>query len=111
MNLPTPNTDPGGLYGAVITLLGAVLALAVGFGAALTEQQIALILGVATAAGPLVTAFMIRRKAWAPATVQQEIDAVADMTAHDDQDGTVDLQAILWLLVAVLLALIIVRLA
>lgn len=82
------HTDPSGLWGTVVTVLGAALALAVAFGADLTETQREAILGTATALGPLVTALLIRRYAWAPATVDRRLVEQAralGAPAHPDE--------------------------
>lgn len=71
------NTDPSGLFGSIVTVVGAVLALAVAFGVDLTETQREAILGTATALGPLVTALLIRRHAWAPASVDRAVTAAS----------------------------------
>lgn len=70
MNLPTRTTDPSGLFGSIGTAVGALLALLVAFGVDLTQEQVTSILGVVAAVGPLVTAWAIRRYAWAPQSVE-----------------------------------------
>lgn len=66
-------TDPSGLFGSIVTALGAILALVVAFGVEIDETQREAILGTAVALGPLVTALLIRRHAWAPATVDRRL--------------------------------------
>lgn len=68
-------TDPSALFGSIVTAIGAILALLVAFGVDLTETQREAILGTAVALGPLVTALLIRRHAYAPATVERRVRA------------------------------------
>jgi hypothetical protein len=72
MTRPTSHTDPSGLFGAIGTAVAAVIALLVAFGVALTSEQVAAILGVTAVAGPLWTAWAIRRHASSPQTVERE---------------------------------------
>lgn len=85
MQTPTPDTDPSGYYGSFVTLIGALLALLVAFGVDLTDTQTAAILGVATAAGPLVTAWLIRRRAWAPDTHRGALERAYEAGTHDNR--------------------------
>lgn len=89
MKRPTAHTDPSGLFGAVGTAAAAVLTLLVAFGVPLTADQSEAILGVVAVAGPLWTAWAIRRHAWAPRTVDVErTDAYSrgvDDARHDPQ--------------------------
>lgn len=85
MQVPTSDSDPSGLYGSVVSLIGAVLALLVAFGVDLTDEQTAVILGVATAAGPIVTAVLIRRRAWAPESHQAATERAYEAGTHDNR--------------------------
>lgn len=58
--------DPSGVLGGVAMLIAAVVALLVAFGVPISEEQTVAVLGFTTAAGPFVTAWLIRREAWAP---------------------------------------------
>lgn len=73
--------DPSALWGAVVALVGAVVALLVAFGVELTDQQVQAILGLFAAVGPLVTALLIRRTAWRPSSVRR---AVAEAAARGE---------------------------
>lgn len=79
----TPQSDPAGLYGSLAAVLGAILALLTAFGVPLTQTQEEAILGLFVVAGPLVTAWLIRRKAWAP-------DSVESVTREAYQQGRED---------------------
>lgn len=85
MELPTTDRDPSGLFGLAVTFAGSVLALLVAFGVELTEEQIAAILGVGTAGGPLLTAWLIRRKAWAPETHRREVEKAYEAGRNDNR--------------------------
>lgn len=76
--MPTSYTDPSTLFGSLVTFAGAVLALVVAFGLDLSAEQVERILAALAAAGPLVTAWLIRRKAYAPATVDKLTGPVVD---------------------------------
>lgn len=76
--MPTPDRDPGGLFGALGALASAVIALLVAFGVELTPDQTAAILGVLAAAAPIVTAFAIRAKVWSPARHYLELEQAFD---------------------------------
>lgn len=82
---PTVETDPSGLFAAIGTTVGAVLALVaifVDLPAGLTDAS----LGVIATIGPLWTALAIRRHAYAPATHHAAVlDAVGGAAA--DLDG------------------------
>lgn len=66
--------DPSGLYGTVVGIIGALLALATAFGVPLTDTQQDAILQLAVVAGPAVTAWLIRRKAYAPSTHEAQVN-------------------------------------
>lgn len=71
MKIPTTHDDPSMLLGSLVTLGGAIFAALVVFGV-LTEEQAAALGAVASTLLPLVVAVLIRRYAWAPATVEDE---------------------------------------
>ncbi|MDP8961503.1 MAG: hypothetical protein M3N32_07820 [Actinomycetota bacterium] len=71
------DNDPSSVFGGILTLLGAGISLLVAFGVELTPEQATAILGFTTAAGPFVTAFLIRRKAWSPESHWQMVKDMA----------------------------------
>lgn len=87
MPRPTFESDPSGLIAAIGAAVGAVLTLLVAFGVDLTDAQVDAILAVVATFGPLAVGFAIRRKAYAPDTVDQ-IAARAAANAH--RDGYLD---------------------
>lgn len=66
--MPT-HDDPSALWGAVMTAAGAFVALLVAFGVPLTETQTEALLAFGMALTPLLTALLIRRRAWKPSSV------------------------------------------
>ncbi len=74
MNRPTMQTDPSGAVGTISAAVGATLALLVAFGIDLTPTQVEAILGVVATVGPIVVAILIRRHAWAPASVEATLN-------------------------------------
>lgn len=75
----TTHSDPSGLWGSVVAVAAAILAALVAFGVRLTGEQVEALLGILAAVGPIVTALLIRRSAYAPATV----DGIAARARHD----------------------------
>lgn len=69
--------DPSSLYGSVSTLVAAAITLLVAFGLPVSPDQAAAVLGFVAVLGPVVTAALIRRKAYAPQTHREELSNVA----------------------------------
>lgn len=84
-------TDPSKLYGSLMALVMAVLAALPAFGVALDPAQQEAVSRVLSAAAPFavgLTAWLIRRKAWAPASVDREVDdRLAIANFEDNTDG------------------------
>lgn len=94
--MKTMNSDPSGLVGQVGAAVGALLALLIAFGIDLTEAQVTAILGVVATFGPLAIAYLIRRKAYAPDTVERilfetnhEPQIHTALTLERNDDGTI----------------------
>lgn len=85
-SLPTTQSDPSGLFGAVGTTAGAVLALLVVVGI-LDGETAEAILAVVVTIGPLVTAWAIRRHAFAPESVRGRENLIRADHARQDLDG------------------------
>lgn len=68
--VPDPTaTEPALTVGAVTGFVTALLGLAVAFGLPVTDGQQAAILGITATLAPLVAAWFIRSRVYAPATV------------------------------------------
>lgn len=81
--IPTTQSDPSGLFGAIGTTVGALLALAVILGI-LDGETAEAILAVVVTLGPLAVAAGIRRHAWAPASVDaHELELRSEQAARD----------------------------
>jgi hypothetical protein len=74
--------DPSAQGGTVGALVAAFITLLVAFGVDLTADQTAAILGFVAVAAPLLTAALIRRRAWKPTSVALTLDAV-EQAVHD----------------------------
>lgn len=87
MEIPTTHDDPSTLLGALVAFAGAVIVLVVAAGI-VPESLHDPLLGVATTGLPLVVAFLIRRRAWAPASVETAVDvARRGVDPGDDASG------------------------
>lgn len=71
-------TEPAITWGSATAVVAAVLTLLAAFGADLSSDQTAAILGVVAVFGPLVAAGLTRRWAWAPASVARAVAAAAE---------------------------------
>jgi hypothetical protein len=71
-------SDPSGLYGTIVGVGAAFLALLIAFGIPLTPDQTEAIQNMLMVGGPLLTAWLIRRKAWAPTSVDYATAASYD---------------------------------
>lgn len=69
MKIPTSHDDPSTLYGILVAIVSGALGLLVVFDVIDVPQSDAL-LAFLTPATALVVALLIRRKAWAPGTVE-----------------------------------------
>lgn len=115
--MPSRESDPSGFWGSLTAAVGALLALLVSFGVPLTEEQTVAILGFGTALGPIVTQWLIRKDAWSPVSVHDEVqEAYRDglymepSLPPSDEEGAIDLRDILVVLLAVLVVVVLVRL-
>lgn len=66
--------DPSALWGSIGAAVGATITLLVAFGIDLTPEQTEALLGFVATVGPLVTALLIRRKAWKPSSVRELVE-------------------------------------
>lgn len=73
MSIPTPeqaqSTEPALKVSAIVSFVGAVLALVVAFGFKLTPDQTATIMAVTAVVAPLVSGWFTRSRVWSPASV------------------------------------------
>jgi high-affinity Fe2+/Pb2+ permease len=69
MKIPTSHDDPSTLYGVLVAIIAGVLGVLVVSGVIDVEQSDA-ILAALTPTTALVVALLIRRKAWAPGSVE-----------------------------------------
>lgn len=77
--------DPSGSAGGLVTIAAAAIGLLIAFGIPLTPEQETQILRFIAVAGPALTAWLIRRRAYAPATVTKLIAGEVDPTPGGDE--------------------------
>lgn len=77
------NTEPVAIPGAIMAVITAALALAVGFGLPLTEMQVGLCIGLVAAVIALVTVF--QRSRVSPVSTARRAVRTVDL---DPPDGT-----------------------
>lgn len=63
------NSEPARVVGGAGAVVAAVLGLLVAFGVPITEEQKNAILTVALLLAPIVTAELVRRRVWSPASL------------------------------------------
>lgn len=74
-DIPDPaSTEPALKVGAIVALVGAILAAVAAFGLKLTPEQTAAVMSLTTIAAPLVSAWFTRSRVYSPATVAKLID-------------------------------------
>lgn len=86
MRIPTTQSDPSGLFGAIGTTVGALLMLGVVLGI-LDGDTAEAILAVVATLGPLAVAAGIRRHAYAPTSVRIREQMIRAEQAGHDLDG------------------------
>lgn len=77
-------TEPVGIIGAAITIVSAIIAVAVGFGLNWTGEQVSLVMSLVSAAGYLVQLLVVRRRVSSPHTVTKLTNTIATLTAEKD---------------------------
>lgn len=79
--------DPSAFWGVVIAVIEALLTLLVAFGLDLSPEQRDAVVKLAIALGPvvpLVTAYLIRRRAYSPPEVRRLLDTQVMGIRRDD---------------------------
>lgn len=66
-------TEPSVIVGSITAAATAIIALLVAFGADLSQEQQAALLGVVAVAAPIIASIVIRGKVWAPASVDHAL--------------------------------------
>lgn len=72
--MPDRYEDPSGVAAAVTSIVSALFAVAVAFGAPLTGQQQAALLSLALVVAPWITQAWVRRYAWSPEAHQRQVE-------------------------------------
>lgn len=104
-----PETEPVRLGGWVALAVGIALNALLGWALDLDVKAI-----VATTTTMALTSIggleWARQNVWSPVSHFREMYDVGAMTPPDDEDGSIDLHTIAWVLVVLILAVVLVRL-